>query len=323
MRAAVVFKKGELPKYTTDFPEPEVQHENEILLSVKASAVKNLDKLRASGNHYSMQNIDKPFVVGGDGVGEMEDGTKVYAMGISGMIAEKALIDKNNFVRLPENLNAATASALPNAVMGSALALRFRAAMQEGDTVLINGATGVTGKIAVQLAKLYGAKKVIATGRNEETLQDLLTLGADEVISLKQSDDSFISAIKNSHKSDSIDIVLDYLWGHSAEMILLALKGDGRFSHRTLFVTIGGMAGDTITLSSSILRGTDIIISGSGLGTWTREEMKRLFTEILPEAFRMASENKLKIDTVTAPLEDVEEVWEKTLDGGKRLVITI
>ena len=119
MNAAVVFQKGELPKYVTDFEEPKVQNENELLISVKASAVKNLDKMRASGKHYSLQTIDKPIVVGGDGVGLLEDGTRVYGMGVSGMIAEKAIIEKNRFVKLPANIDNVIASALPNAVMGN------------------------------------------------------------------------------------------------------------------------------------------------------------------------------------------------------------
>ncbi|MBF4472335.1 zinc-binding alcohol dehydrogenase family protein [Flavobacterium sp. HJJ] len=323
MKAAVVFQKGELPKYVTDFVEPIVQNENELLISVKASAVKNLDKLRASGKHYSLQNFDKPIVVGGDGVGLLEDGTRVYAMGVSGMIAEMAIVEKSRVVKLPENINNAIASALPNAVMGSALALRFRASLEKGQTVLVNGATGVTGKIAVQLAKYYGAKKVIATGRNEQSLQELLMLGADEIISVKQDDESFISQIKKSHKQNPIDVVIDYLWGHSAELILSSLKGNGDFSHRTRFVTVGGMTGDIITLSSSILRGTDIQISGSGLGSWTREEVKLLFAEILPEIFQLAADNKLKIETVNAELKDIEKVWGMNIDGGKRLVIEI
>lgn len=324
MKAAVVFQKGEMPQYVEDFAEPTVQNENELLISVKASAIKNLDKMRASGQHYSTQNEEwTARIVGGDGVGILADGTRVYAIGISGMIAEKATIEKDKMVKLPEGIDDAAAAALPNAVMGSALALRFRAGLQKGETVLINGATGVTGKTAVQIAKYYGAKKVIATGRNEESLKELLSSGADEIISLKQDDEHFVSQIKAIHKENTIDVVIDYLWGHSAELILSALKGNGGFSHRTRFVTVGGMTGDTITLSSSILRGTDIQISGSGLGSWTREEVKLLITEILPEMFQLAAEGKLKIETVNVDLKDIENVWNMDIDSGKRLVVLI
>ncbi|MNK14546.1 Phenolphthiocerol synthesis polyketide synthase type I Pks15/1 [compost metagenome] len=324
MKAAVVFQKGELPKYTKEFPEPKVQSENELLILVKASAVKNLDKMQASGKHYSTQNeIFKEKVVGGDGIGFLEDGTRVYGIGISGMIAEKAIVDKNRIVKLPGNIDDATAAALPNAVMGSAPALLFRAGLKTGETVLINGATGVTGKIAVQIAKFYGAKKVIVTGRNESALKELLALGADEIINLKQENEAFLEQLKNSHNQIPIDVVIDYLWGQSAELILSALKGNGSFSHRTRYVTVGGMMSDTLTLSSSVLRSTDIQISGSGLGSWTREEIKLLIDKILPEMFQLAAEAKLTIDTVKIPLKDIETAWDINIDGGKRLVIII
>ena len=324
MKAAVVFKKGEGPKYVEDFEEPKVQNENELLIVVKASAVKNLDKMQASGKHYSMQNeLFTAKVVGGDGVGLLSDGTRVYGIGINGMIAEKAIVEKSRIVKLPENIDDATAAALPNAVMGSALALRFRANLKEGEIVLINGATGVTGKIAVQIAKHYGAKKVIATGRNEQSLKELLSLGADEVISLKQGNETFVEHIKKIHQQTPIDVVIDYLWGQSSEQILTALKGNGGFSHRTRYITVGGMMSDTITLSSSILRSTDIHISGSGIGTWTKEEIMLLITEILPEMFQLAADNKLKIDTEIAEIKDVEVLWNAEIPGGKRLVIMI
>ena len=324
MKAAVIFQKGEKPKYVEDFAEPEALHENEALIAVNASAVKNLDKMRASGKHYSTQNEEwSAKIVGGDGVGTLADGTRVYAIGISGMVAEKAIVEKDIMVKLPEGIDDATAAALPNAVMGSALALRFRAGLQKGETVLVNGATGVTGKMAVQIAKYYGAKKVIATGRNEQTLKELLLLGADEIISLGQDDERFVSRIRYAHKQNPIDVVVDYLWGHSAELILHSLKGDGGNSHRTRFVTVGGMTGDTITLSSSILRSADIQLSGSGLGSWSRAEVKQLITEILPEMLQLAAEGKLKIDTINMPLKEIEKAWEMNIEGGKRLVVLI
>lgn len=324
MKAAVIFQKGKAPRYVADFPEPPVQTEKEVLISVKASALKNLDKMRASGKHYSTQHEAwMPKIPGGDGVGILADGTRVYAIGMNGMIAEKAAVQKDIMVKLPAAIDNATAAALPNAVMGSALALRFRAGLQQGETVLVNGATSVTGKISVQIARHYGAKKVIATGRNEQSLEALRALGADEVISLKQDDESLVAQIRNIHRETPVDIVVDYLWGHSAELILSSLKGNGGFSHRTRFITVGGVAGDTITLSSSILRSTDILISGSGLGTWSREEVKLMITEILPEMFRLAADGKLKIETVPVALKDIEQVWDMNIEGGKRLVVLV
>jgi len=224
---------------------------------------------------------------------------------------------------VPDGLDDATAAALPNAAMGSALAMRFRAGLQPGETVLINGATGFTGKVAIQLAKYYGAGKIIVTGRNEEILKTLPDLGADEIISLNQDDASFISQLKKIHAITPIHVIIDYLWGHSAELILSCLKGTGTFSARTRYVSIGSMSGDTITLSSQILRSIDLQLSGSGLGSWTKEEMTLLFKEILPEMFRLAAAQQLKIEVTTVSVQDIEKFWNSKIADGKRLVVKI
>ena len=323
MKAAVVYKKGELPKYA-QFADPIVQNENQILLEVKAVAITNLDKGKASGEHYSSEKESSDgFVVGSDGVGLLENGTRVYARGINGTIAEKAIIDKNILVPLPEGISDAIAASLPNAVAGSAMALRFRAGIQSEETVLINGATGFTGQIAIQIAKHYGAKKIIVTGRNEKTLESLFALGADEVISLKQDDEAIVAQLKAIHSKSPIDIVLDYLWGHPAELIFAALKGNGSFTTKVRYVTIGGMAGDTIQLSSGILRSVNLQLSGSGLGSWTKQEVKLLFSEILPEMFLLAAQNKLKVNIETVSLINIEEAWSREVSDGKRLVVIV
>ena len=321
MKAAIVYERGGMPQYA-DFPEPVVQHDNELLIAVKAAAIKHVDKSRASGYHYS--SADDPGhakVIGGDGVGLLEDGTRVFAFGVSGMMAEKAIIEKNRMVKLPDGIDDITAAALPNAVAGSAMALRFRAGIKQGETVLINGATGFTGKIAVQIAKHYGAKKIIATGRNEETLKALLHSGADEIISVTQEDEQFISQLKEIHNTTPIDIIIDYLWGHTAELILASLKGKGSFTHKTRFVSVGAVTGDKIQLSAENLRSVDLQLSGSGLGSWAKDEIEKLFSEILPEMFELAADNKLKVETVSVSLKEIESLWDMEVADGKRLVV--
>lgn len=323
MKAAVVYTKGELPKYA-EFPEPIASNENEVWVSIKAVAITNLDKGIASGDHYSSEKENQNgFIVGSDGIGVLENGTRVYARGISGTIAEKALVEQNRMVVLPDGIDDATAAAMPNAVAGSAMALRFRAGIKPGETVLINGATGFTGQMAVQIAKHYGAKNIIVTGRNEKALKNLLEIGADQIVSLKQEDESFVSQLKEIHKNTPIDIVIDYLWGHSAELILSVLKGNGNFTPKTRYVSVGSMSGDTIQLSAQILRSVDLQLSGSGLGSWTKEEVKLLFSEILPEMFLLASKNILKVNIETVHLSDIEKMWNAELPDGKRLVVVI
>jgi NADPH:quinone reductase-like Zn-dependent oxidoreductase len=323
MKAAVIYQKGEMPQYT-EVDEPVVKSDNELLITVKAAALKHFDKAKASGKHYSaVKDKQHATIPGGDGVGVLADGMRVFAFGSTGMLAEKALIEKDRMIKLPAGINDVVAAALPNAVAGSAMALRFRALIKSGETVLINGATGFTGKIAVQVAKHYGAKKIIVTGRNEQTLQSLLKLGADEIIAIKQDDEQFINELKKIHSSTPIDIVIDYLWGHTAELILSIFKGKGSYTHKVRYVSIGAITGNTIQLSAEVLRSVDLQLSGSGLGSWTRDEMRQLFTEIIPEMFQLAADNKLKVDIVNVKLEDIEQLWDMQIADGKRLVVTM
>ncbi len=323
MKAAVIYQKGELPEYV-DFPEPVAQNDDELLVSVKAVAIKHFDKGKAAGRHYSSSiPRENGQVIGGDGVCVLDDGTKVYGMGVSGMLAEKATIEKDRVVKLPANLSDATAAALANAVIGSAMGLRFKADIQPGDVVLINGATGFTGRVAVQIAKHYGAKKVIATGRNTQSLQDLLALGADEIISLNQGDEQFLDQLKKSQLNGPVGVIIDYLWGHSAEMILGSSKGKGSFTNKIRFVSVGSVTGDLIQLSAANLRSVNLQLTGSGLGSWSNDQVRLLFSEILPEMFQLASDGKLKVETIEVNLKNIADIWNLDVSDGQRLVVTI
>ena len=323
MKAAVMYSPGEMPRYV-DFPDPVVQNDDEVLVSVKAVALKHLDKSRAKGTHYSASGDQgKATIVGGDGVCLLPDGTRVYALGVSGMAAEKAIVEKDRIVPIPVGLDDATAAALPNAVFGSAMALRFRAGIEPGDTVLVNGATSFTGRVAVQIAKYYGAKRVIATGRNPRSLEALRALGADEIISVRQTDDQFLAQLRQIHEATPINVIIDYLWGHTAEMILAAVKGGGAFTARIRLVAVGSITGDLIQLSAANLRSVDLQLTGSGLGSWTRGQVKILLTEILPEMFQLAADGTLTVETVSVELRDIEQLWDAEVPDGKRVVVRV
>jgi NADPH:quinone reductase-like Zn-dependent oxidoreductase len=321
MKAAVLHRLGQTPVYE-DFPDPVPRQPDEIVLNVKAASVKNLDKLRAGGSHYASYT-KLPVVVGIDGVGELEDGSRVYAAGVTGMIAEKALIRKGQYVVLPKGLDDSTAAALPNAGMGAAMALLSRAGLQKGERVLINGATGVTGRLAVQLARYYGASTIIATGRNPRSLEQLTTLGATGVISLQEDDNDIVKKIKDLHQQSPVNVVIDYLWGHPAELILQALGGTGAFTPRVRFVTVGSMAGESITLQSGVLRSSAIELLGSGIGSLSKADMEDYYSRVLPEMFQLAANGRLQLPTETAPLSEIATAWQKRIDEGKRLVIKI
>jgi len=323
MKGAIIYAGSELPKYQ-EIPEPVVQNDDEILVSVKAVAIKQLDKSIASGQHYSSEAAsDTGRIPGGDGVCVLPDGTRVYGMGIHGMMAEKAIIYKDRLVKLPPALDDATAAALPNAVIGAAMGLKFKANIKPGDVVLINGATGVTGRVAVQLATHYGAKKVIATGRNQRSLAELQSLGADQTIAISGDYAQFVTQLQDCHRATPINIVIDYLWGPTAELILSVLKGKHLFTNPVSYVSVGSMAGDLIQLSSAVLRSVDLQLTGSGIGSWPREHTRRIFTELLPEALQLAADGKLKLETVTGNLDDIAHLWKQETPDGKRLVILL
>lgn len=322
MKGAILYELGQVPKFG-EIVEPVVQQEGQHLLRVTAAAVKNLDKARVSGKHYASY-VDLPAVVGNDGVGYLEDGTKVYGQGITGMIAEKAIIS-GNYTPVPQNLDDAKAAALPNAILGSAMPLIIRARLQEGQNVLFNGATGVTGQVGVQIAKHYGAEEIIVTGRNQAVLEQLKAYGATQTLVLPDNEEELTAQIQVIHQQTPIDVVIDYLWGKPFQAILNAFKGNDihHLASTVKIVTAGDMAGKEIQLTSAILRSTDIQLMGSGFGSLTKEELIVFNKVILPEMFLLAAQGKLHIQTEVHPLEAIEQVWNKPMDPGTRLVITI
>jgi len=323
MKAAVLHRFGDAPRFE-EFPDPIANTDDLLVMHVKAASIKNLDKLRASGTHYASYT-HLPAVVGVDAAGLLEDGRRIYAIGYSGTIAEKALIRRQQYTLLPDNIDFATAAALPNAVIGATMAIKFRAAMQPGETVLINGATGVTGQLAVQVARHYGAGHIIATGRNKESLKKVKELGAHTTIELTGDDEAIIQQIKDIHAATPIDIVIDYLWGHPVSLIIKAFKGGGvhNFTSRVRIVTVGSMAGDSIELSSATLRSSAIEILGSGIGSLSQKEMGLFNTEVLPEMFALAAAGKLTIETEIMPATGIADAWRHDVAPGKRLVVTL
>jgi len=314
MKAAVLVQEGTFPKYA-DFPNPVPENDEQVLITVKAAPITPFEIHKASGNHYTHYG-HFPVVVGTDGVGVLEDGRLIYAVGISGMMGEKALVRKNAWTVLPDNIDLAVAAALPNALMGSGAALIHRAKIEPGQTILINGATGLTGKMSVQLARFYRAARIIATGRNPESLAQLKALGATDVVSINQGDAPFIQQIKEIHKQTPVDIVIDYLWGHPTEMILAAFQHAPY--HIVRLVTVGQMAGADIALPSAFLRGFPVELIGSGIGSLSGDQLADYMKNTLPEMFKLASGGKLTVDVETIPLAEVESAWEKS---GKRVVV--
>ena len=317
MKAAIVQGPGKNPVYG-DFPEPKPDR-GVSRITVTASALSHLTKGRASGTHYSSSG-KFPFIAGVDGVGRLDDGRRVYFVlpeAPYGGMAEQTIARPSHCIALPDGIDDVTAAALTNPGMSAWAALKERAQLVKGEIVLVNGATGAAGSMAVQIAKFMGAKKVIATGRNPEVLNSLPALGADATISLDQDGDALEEAFARHFASSGIDVVLDYLWGPSAERILIAGAKEGKEAVPIRFIQVGSVSASNITLPAAALRSSAIELMGSGIGSIPLERL----IGAIAEMFQAAQPGGFKVSTHTVPLAQIEQAW--TAETRARTVFTV
>jgi NADPH:quinone reductase-like Zn-dependent oxidoreductase len=322
MKAAIVTAPGMKPSYG-EFHSP-LRHEGLEVVTVTAAALTNLTKGRAAGSHYSADN-HYPFVPGVDGVGTLPDGHRVYfAMPEApfGAMAEQTLVDPRRTISLPDNLDDIAAAALANPGMSCFAALVERAHFQAGETVLINGATGAAGFVAVQVAKQLGAGKVIVTGRNVQELEALRSIGADVVIPFDlrrehpQGVQHFEEALTGAF-ADGLDVVVDYLWGTSARTIIVAIAKAVEDAHPVRFVQVGEASREPVELPGAALRSSAIQIMGSGLKSVPLPKL----LEGIRQTFDLAAHGKLYLRTRVVLLSTVEETWDAV--GKPRLVFVL
>jgi NADPH:quinone reductase-like Zn-dependent oxidoreductase len=318
MKAAVLHKLGVAPRFA-DFAEP-VAGAEEALVRVRAASLKNVERQQAAGTHYASPR-EFPVVCGMDGVGNLEDGTRVFFGGARkpyGAMAELTVAPRAFCFPLPATIDDLTAAALPNPGVSAWLTLTHRAKLAAGETALILGATGVTGQVAVQIAKLLGAKRVIAAGRNERALTRLRTSGADETIQLDQSDDALKEEFARAAGEDDFDVIIDYLWGRPTEVLLAAITKSefAPVKKQTRLIQVGESAGPTITLPAAVLRSTALTIMGTA-GIPPMPVLMDAMEQVLSRGAR----GELRIETEAVPLADIEQVWLRKESSGRRIVI--
>lgn len=321
MKAAVLHKFGKAPRYE-DFPDPTCG-EGEALVEVKAVALENIDRAMARGSHFASRQFlpHLPAIVGSDGIGALENGQLIGFGGMKppyGSMAERAVIPDLHYVRIPDGVDAAIAATVPGSALTALFPLKWGAQLQPDETVLIHGATGFAGKLAVQVARLLGAKRIVATGRNDKALRSLADLGADSVIDLKQSDTRLTAAFRREAGGAGYGVILDFLWGHPTEVLIATLVPDtlSFAKGRTRLVQVGEMAGPRITLSADALRTSGLTILGGGSGI-TPEAL----AEGAGQVWDWIKEGKLKAAIERVPLKDVERAWKRTDVQGRRIVI--
>ena len=317
MNAAVVEAFDRPPRYTT-FADP-VPSERELLVTVTACAMHPIVRALAAGSHYGSTG-QLPFIPGVDGAGRLPDGTRVYfgrTQDLYGTFADRSITQSWLTLPLPGTVDDVTAAAMMNPGMSSWAALTARAKFAAGESVLILGATGIAGHLAVQIARRLGATRVIAAGRNPEALAQTSSLGADATISLEQDYDALVADFRRHLSESKIDVVLDYLWGSPAEALLAAIsqKGLSHESRRIRYIQIGGSAAPTISLHAATLRSSGLELLGSGFGSASLQEIMKAVGEFLAAA----AKSPFTIPTKVVPLRDIESAWT-TPEKGLRLV---
>ena len=302
MRAAVVTAFG-TPPTCQDFPVPEPATTDEVLVDVVAAGLHPRVRSQADGSHYTEKG-ELPLVPGIDGVGRAPDGTLRYFVlpdTTMGAMAERTVVDLRRSVVLPDDADPVLVAAGMNPAMSAWVALRRRIDFTAGQDVLVLGATGNAGRLAVQVAKHLGAGRVFAAGRNPDRLA---ALPADRALTLD-----------NVGEAADVDVVLDYLWGPPTADALREIVTHRADRGRPLtWVEIGSVAGRTTELPSAALRAARLQLVGSGQGSVPTRDIVAELQSLVAElgAFR--------IDARTVPLADVETAWKET--GDQRLVVT-
>lgn len=315
MKAAVVSTFDEAPHYQ-DFALPGRLRPDEVIVDVVAAGLHPRVRSQARGSHYTSTD-ELPLVPGIDGVARDADGTLRYFVlpdTTVGSMAERTVIDVRRSVQLPAGANPVRIAAAMNPAMSSWVALRRRVDFRPGQRVLVMGATGNAGRLAIQVAKSLGAARVIAVGRGADRLA---SLGADAIVDLSGDERTVAAELGDAGKD--ADVVLDYLWGQPTHDALYAIVprrvDDGQLLS---WVQIGSVAGLESAIPSAALRATRLQLIGSGQGSVSTRDI----VDELAELARVVDSDAFTIGARAVPLKDVEHAWADAATSPDRIVIT-
>ena len=317
MYAAVVDSFDSPPRYD-EVDEPVATDEHDAVVDVLAVGLHPRVRSQADGSHYTSTQ-ELPLVPGIDGVGRLRDGRVVYFVlpdTTRGSLAERVVVDLRRAVVLPDDLDPVPVAAAMNPAMSSWVGLRRRADFRPGQSVLVLGATGSAGQLAVQVAQHFGASYVVGAGRDPDALDLLTDLGADDTVSL--AGDPEVVARRLGEAAGEVDVVVDYLWGKPAEDALLPLLLARTDRARELtWLQVGSVAGPTLALASVALRSTNLRLVGSGQGSVTTAGILAELPELAEEVAR----GGLVVRPVVTPLRRIEHTWTAPVSPGHRVVV--
>lgn len=318
MQAVVLHHLGEAPRFGT-FHDPEPR-EGEILVRMTAAVIRPADLAIARGRHPCMP-LQLPYVCGRDGVGYLADGQSVYfraSRSPYGAMAE--FVPAEWVVPIPEGVDPAMAAALVGPALTAWLPLSVRADLMPGETVLVLGASGVVGRLAVQAARLQGAGRVIAAGHRV----DLLTLlGADALIDLGQPPSVLRHAFA-TYAADGIDVVLDFVWGETLELLLSALvQSDSppmaAADRGVRVVSAVDRRAGSVMMAPTAVRDSRVVLMGCGPANHPpAEDLILLVREILA----CMRDGDLALEIEPVPMDQVAVAWQRAAETERRVVLT-
>ena len=313
VHAAVIHSFDRPPLYEPfEIPDPAV--DDQLEAEVLAVGLHPRVRSAAAGLHYTSTG-ELPMIPGVDGVARLPGGRIVYFVAddkLPGPMATHTVIDARRSVPIPAGADLSRIAAGMNPAMSSWVALRRRVPIEAGQSVLILGATGNAGRMAVQIAKRLGAGRVVGAGRDRARLAGLPDLGADAVVALDDGPDALAKAAAD------VDLVLDYLWGKPAgDAILTLLRARDDRSREMNWIQIGSVAGPTIQLPSVALRSANFRLQGNGQGAVST----RAYLEELPALIEEIDSGAIAVTTRVEPLAEVESVWSAPESPGVRTVL--
>jgi NADPH:quinone reductase-like Zn-dependent oxidoreductase len=309
MKAAVLGQYG-APCYG-DFDEPSPQN-GHSLVAVRAASVNAIDVALASGRHPFSPKV-LPIVAGIEGVG-VTHGRRAYFFGPAppyGSMAQTTLVPDTNIFDVPDGLDDARAAALGNGGLAALMPLRDGAAIRPGERVLILGGTGTVGRLAIQCAAALGAGQIVAAGRDRDALDRAAELGATSTISL--TDSRPLHDVMRGAAPGGFDIVVDYLGGEPASAATRVLAPRGRL------IQLGDRAGQDMTVAVAPLRAVGASIIGFMPAHYGLAAMRSAYATLT----QLTLEGTLIVETTTAPLRAVEDVWRAHRDARTKVILSI
>lgn len=295
MRAAVLEAIGQ-PPHVGDFPDPT----GDDVVSVTLAGCNPVDLALASGK---MGTPEVPKVVGKEGVGVTAEGARVYfdsPPAPYGSWAERTRVDPEKTYPVPDGLSDDLAVAMGIAGLAAWLPLTRHADVSAGQSVLVLGATGVVGAIAIQAARILGAGLVVGAGRDAEALAEVELLGADATVQLGGDDDA---AALRAEADEGFDVVLDLVYGDPFLAALEATAVDATI------ITVGQGAGSAPAIPFHALVGR------SHVGHLNDLMPPRILRQAYDELTGLAAEGRIHVETTRYPLAEAAAAWQAQADG--------